>query len=337
MSRTKEIVTAVGTLACALGIGFVMQNTDTASQRYGASERPLVPEANRDTQPQVTLPVRPEQEQVTVIDVQDVRLTSALPNVAGVMSDPPEAQQTSKAVPAAPDPITIAKKACDITADASPAPAAQVALEVSAPCHNKARLTVHHNGMFFTERTDAEGQISLTVPALSEQAVYIVAFSDGEGAVAQTRVDDIADYNRVVLQWSGAAGFELHAREFGAEYGSEGHVWAGSADATLARLERGTGGYLTHHGRDDVGEPHSAEIYTFPATMSGRNGQIDLSVEAEITSTNCGLEIEAQTLERDASGVLRSKIVTLAVPGCDAVGDYLVLNNILDDMKVAAR
>jgi hypothetical protein len=272
--------------------------------------------------------------------VQDVRLTSALPTVADLMPDAPQFAHPVKAtdpVLPSPDMTPVAERSCDITAEASPAPAAQVLLDVSAPCHQTARVTVHHSGMFFTEKTDAAGTISLTIPALAEQAVYIVAFSDGEGAVAQTQVADIADYNRVVLQWSGAAGFELHAREFGAAYGSAGHVWAGSAVASLARLESGTGGYLTHHGREDVAEPHSVEIYTFPATMSGRNGQIDLSVEAEITPTNCGLEIEAQTLERDASGALRSKSLTLAVPGCDAVGDYLVLNNLFDDMKVAAR
>ena len=35
MVETREIVTAVGTLACAVGIGFFMQSGDDAQQRYG--------------------------------------------------------------------------------------------------------------------------------------------------------------------------------------------------------------------------------------------------------------------------------------------------------------
>ena len=71
--------------------------------------------------------------------------------------------------------------------------------------------------------------------------------------------------------------------------------------------------------------------------MSGRNGHIDLSIEAEINTRNCGLEIEAQALELTREDGLRTRNLTLAVPGCDAIGDYLVLNNVFEDMKVAAR
>ena len=35
MAWTKEILTAVGTLGCAVGIGFVMQNSASAELRYG--------------------------------------------------------------------------------------------------------------------------------------------------------------------------------------------------------------------------------------------------------------------------------------------------------------
>lgn len=353
MSRTKEIVTAMGTLACALGIGFVMQSTDTASQRYGASNREAAPTPLPETtSPQVSLPVRPEQEQVAVIDVQDVTLTSALPNVAALISSsvvPPEPVASEPLVPMTLEDImgseeepvvvedTVPDTSCEIVATAEATFAAQAILSVSAPCHRQERVTIHHNGMFFTVRTDEDGRTELTVPALSQDAAFIVAFNDGEGSVALSRHTDIADYNRVILQWAGPAGFQLHAREFGAEYGALGHVWHGAEGAPIARLSSGTGGYLTRHGLDDLAEPHIAEVYTFPAKMSGRNGQIDLSVEAEITAENCGLEIEAQTMERESTGRMRTRNLTLAVPGCDAAGDYLVLNNVLDDMKVAAR
>ena len=36
MARMKEIATAAGTLACALGIGYVMQSSDAATARYGS-------------------------------------------------------------------------------------------------------------------------------------------------------------------------------------------------------------------------------------------------------------------------------------------------------------
>jgi len=42
MVETREIVTAVGTLACAVGIGFFMQSGDHAQQRYGGTEEVVV-------------------------------------------------------------------------------------------------------------------------------------------------------------------------------------------------------------------------------------------------------------------------------------------------------
>ena len=42
MVETREIVTAVGTLACAVGIGFFMQSGDDAQQRYGGTEEVVV-------------------------------------------------------------------------------------------------------------------------------------------------------------------------------------------------------------------------------------------------------------------------------------------------------
>lgn len=342
MSRAKEIITAAGTLACALGIGFVMQSSETAAHRYGSTQG--TDGSSVETPVKIPAPVQsdvePDQQQVEFIEFQDITLTSALPQVAAAATTAVVAPELQPEPQPEPEPQTAAveTQSCDIIANARARSAAIVALDVVAPCHTFERVTVHHNGMFFTEQTDESGGLSLEVPSLAEKAVYIFAFSDGLGAVAQTETPDLAAFNRVVLQWRGQeAGFGLHAREFGAEYGVEGHVWRESKDTSMDRLIEGKGGHLLSLGNVKVVEPHIAEIYTFPADMSGRNGHVDLSVEAEVTARNCGLEIEAQTIERDGTGRLRTQNLTLAMPGCDTIGDYLVLNNVLEDMKVAAQ
>jgi hypothetical protein len=211
-----------------------------------------------------------------------------------------------------------------------------VTLTLDAPCAPNERLTVHHNGMMFTQITDSDGSVTISAPALAEQAVYILAFSNGDGAVAQTFVPDVAMYDRVALQWRGDAGFQLHAREFGADYGQAGHVWSGIAP-DVDGMASGQNGYITRIGDLQAPEPLVAEVYTFPSGMSSRSGTIDLSVEAEVTDINCGLEIEAQSLELTLGGKIKTRDLTLAVPACDAVGDFLVLNNLVPDLKVASN
>lgn len=80
-----------------------------------------------------------------------------------------------------------------------------------------------------------------------------------------------------------------------------------------------------------------AEVYTFPSAKSVQDGVVDLSVEAEVTNTNCGLEIEAQTLEMTSNGQMKAHDLTLAVPDCGAIGTFLVLNNLVSDLKVASN
>ena len=320
MKRTKEILTAVGTLACAVGIGFVMQNSEAAEQRYGRADE---------------LPVA---DNGALLEVEGIMLTSA--EFDGDIALPTTDARVIKAsapqslLPAPDSHNTAIAASCDITADARAVAAAMVKLSLDATCLPNERLTVHHNGMIFTETTDDKGHLGVTIPALAQEAVFILAFGNGDGAVAQTSVPELADYNRVVLQWKGATGFEIHAREFGADYGDEGHVWSG-APRDMAAAVTGEGGFLTRNGDTDVAEPLIAEVYSFPVAASPRSGDVALSVEAEVSEANCGIEIEAQALEVRGSDNITTQNLTLAVPECDAVGNFLVLNNLLQDLKVA--
>lgn len=333
MLRKKEIITAIGTLAIAAGIGFVMQSGETAKERYGAAGRPApdaaVPETVETGSAEVLLEVQ-QIELTSATDVSAVATPSTEPTVQRV-----SAPATLDLPPLEQDMAPLAEN-CEIVAAAKPLAGAMVSLSLNAPCAINERLTIHHNGMMFTESTGADGSLNIVAPALTEQAVFIMAFSNGDGAVAQTTVDDLYGYDRVALQWRGQAGFQLHAREFGADYGKAGHIWAG-VESDVGGMISGQNGFLMQLGDQDVAQPLVAEVYTFPTSMAGQDGTIDLSVEAEVTLQNCGLEIEAQSIEMTENGSLKTQDLTLAVPGCDAVGSFLVLNNLVTDLKVASN
>ena len=324
----KSVLTAASTLAIALGIGFVMQKGETAQLLYGNNTPPA--EAETETGE-------------SVLDVQAIELTAAddLPQaveapiipkqdlvvLASVPTPELALPEETDAMPAEPD--------CEISLDARPMKGAMVNLSLASPCQPNERLTVHHAGMMFTETTNENGGMNIVVPALQKEAVFIVAFAIGDGAVAQVEVDDLDAFDRTVLQWRGKNAFSLHAREFGADYGSDGHIWGG-ADRDLSGIASGDSGFMFQMGDVAAGEPLLAEVYTFPSSRSSKDGTIYLSVEAEVTDLNCGAEIEAQTLERQIDGSIKSQDLILSVPDCSAVGDFLVLNNLVSDLKVAA-
>lgn len=332
MLRNKEALTAVCTFACAMGIGFMMQNSDVAEQRYG-TPKPATPSVTAIDSDEGIV-------ESSVLDVKDIVLTSAsfVPNRADLATAAPAVQSTSTAVgPLLANVSTSdADKNCEIKAVTRPIAAAMVDLSLVAPCHPNALITVHHNGMVFSETTSDTGHLALQIPALTQEAVFIIAFSTGEGMVASTTVDELADFDRAVLQWKGPAGFEIHAREFGADYGSDGHRWT-QAPGDVAKAVAGESGVLTRHGNSTTADPLLAEIYTYPRHTNGQSGDVILTVEAAVTEANCGVEVEAQTLEIQPDGTVRSRSLILPVPSCDSVGSFLVLNNLLQNLKVAAN
>ena len=332
MLQTKQLLTVVAALSCAAGIGFVMQNSDTARAHYG------------DSKPET---VRMDAQQITgasagnaVLDVQEITLTSAefevevtVPQTdtqVAALNTPPEQLVEPEAIQPTPDP------ACEITASARPAAAAMVSVTMQASCLPNERITIHHNGMLFTETTSETGTLDLKLPALTRESVFVFAFANGDGAVAQTTVEDIAQYDRAVLQWKGDVGFQIHAREYGADYGTKGHVWT-EEPGDIASAVIGMGGVLTSHGDTSAADPLLAEVYTFPKSTNGQAGTVNLSVETEVTAANCGLEIEAQSLEVLPDGQIKTQNLILPVPDCEATGSFLVLNNLLQDLKVAGK
>jgi hypothetical protein len=120
----------------------------------------------------------------------------------------------------------------------------------------------------------------------------------------------------------------------GADYGESGHVWA-EAPQSVAKALQARGGYITELGNIDHPAARHAEIYSFPTGQIHKSGVVRLSVEAEVTANTCDKEIMAQALQSGVDGGVSIVDLTLSMPACDAIGDFLVLNNLLRDLKIA--
>ncbi|KUJ78092.1 hypothetical protein AVO45_09035 [Ruegeria marisrubri] len=314
MALFGNFVTIGGTLCCALSTGYLVQNGLAA---------PTDPDAVAERV--ASAPLRVADVEVAVLpELRNIALTSVTPREGGKA---PPAKTPTRVAPELPGPA--GRTDCKVAATATAAPMASVDLSVSAPCHGNQRVTVHHSGLSFTETTGPDGRLDVTIPALAENAVFVVALDDRHGAVASARVNDLGGYDRIALQWAGKAGFQIHALEFGASYGQAGHVWADPA-------ARGQG-TVTHLGKAGFPEAQVVEIYSFPSDAARRSGTIALSLEAEVTDDNCGREFSAQSFELRANLALRFRELSLKMPDCGATGEFLVLDNLLEDLKIAAR
>ncbi|WP_372886469.1 hypothetical protein [Shimia sp.] len=225
---------------------------------------------------------------------------------------------------------------CDSALIADASAAAMVRLSLSAPCQAGERVTFHHGGLKFTEIVGGNGRLDLVIPALGEQAVFVVTFANGEGVATRTEISSLSLYDRVAVQTTGDSGVQLHALEFDADYGSAGHVWRDQPRDVTA-VAHGSGGFLTRLGNPDAPEAAMAEVYTFPSRSSAGAGLVRISLEAEIGRNNCARDVSATTFELRQDGGLRVREVSLSVPDCDAAGEFLVLKNLMEDLTIAAN
>ena len=323
MSNRKEIVTAAGSLAIAIGIGYVMQSSEAAQKMYGtegAASAPAVASSFLPTS-QSGLALGLE---ATLASATTFSEDYSTPLLAGFE---PLAEGHTLRPRARP---SISKADCEVTATAQPTIGAMIHVKVLAPCLDGQNLTLHHSGMAFTETTDARGQLSMLVPALARHAVIVVEFENGDGTVLDADADDFPSYARTVLQWRGDTGLSLRALEFN---GTD-PVWSGAAQ-NLTGVTNGKNGLMVRLGSVNADAAWTADVYTFPVESSVKYGKIDLSIQAEVTQANCANDISGETLEIGHGGTILSRDVSLTMPSCDDVGEILVLNNLVSDLKVA--
>ena len=233
----------------------------------------------------------------------------------------------------APTPSFLASS-CEASFAATAKPGAMVDIMLTAPCNPNERIIIRHAGLEFSDITDQNGAHFVSVPVMNTYDAISVTFANGSSVEAMAAVPSPERFDRVAISWQGGAMMHIHALEYGAEFGSTGHVWAGSPGNSNLTGPADVG-FLTTLGNPNVVRPMMAEVYSFPAGRAGDDGAIRLSVEAEVSDATCGEEIIGQTHQMSGDGVVNNTQIALTIPDCDNIGGFLVLKNLLQDLKIA--
>lgn len=315
----------------AFAIGYTIQNSD---------ENTIFSTSAEDSSPELVDPLTvqhtsaPAGKQVVLPFAPSATLADVQPHGAFV------APSTRMKDSLEPNPIADSKTysaygvPCSMQLTTTASAAAMISIKLSASCEPNQHFVLQQGDLKVSGKTSVVGLAKIKMPALSDTATITVHFDDGQTASSEVEVADFNDYDRVALQWKGRSGLAIHALEFGADYGQAGHVWK-ETPRTIEHAESAFGGFMTRLDLVDSADALHAEIYSFPSATAHRDGAIRLSVEAEITEFNCGTKVSAQTLQSKALTGVEVVDLMLLMPDCDAVGDFLVLNNLLRDLKIA--
>lgn len=222
---------------------------------------------------------------------------------------------------------------CAATLRTTAIPGGMIYAALDAPC-DEGRVTLSHAGLDIDMTVPPGGRLAVSLPVLDPAQPLEARLPGGRVLRSAISASGSADFAHVVLQWQGPAGMGLHALEFGDARGGGGHVWAGAPRDVLTAM-RGEGGFLTRLG--DAAPGSAAEVYTYPVGEIAPDGEVALSVEAIVTAENCGRDLSGKVLRRSIAGRIEAIDLAVAMPDCSAIGDILVLKNILQDMKIAAN
>lgn len=320
MKSGRRLIRVTAVIAVALGAGHVAQSGAGTGATRAAS---LVPQSLPQTAPEKVTPVaarfEPTLPAPTGAEAAMPALPAALP--------PPQIAPTPTL--ARPETAELAPECTPLLA-LSPRPGAVIDLLLSAPCRPEERVVLRHAGLAVTYRTNAAGALFASIPALEAAAEVSVLFAGGETVETRIVLPEAAEHRRFGVQWMGPQTFGVNAFENGADYGEAGHVSSARPQTPGADLLP-VGGFLSVLGDATVETPMLAEIYTYPAGLT----DVPVVIEAAVTEASCGREMLGDVVTADR-GAVRLSDLSITVPGCDAVGDYLVLKNLVPDLKLAA-
>jgi hypothetical protein len=206
--------------------------------------------------------------------------------------------------------------ACDRPAEVglSHLPPALLLLTVTAPCRADEPVRVTHGALAFAGVLDAKGRFHATVPALADPAELSVSVGDDVPVTARHPVPDMAGVTRLALSTRGAPGLHL-AADLPAGAALPARRIDGQAPGLPSLAQ---GGFLTRLGDPALPGARLAEVLTLSAPST-------LSLVAEVTADTCGRDLLA-TLAFAAPGQSAATgAISLSLPGCDAVGERLVV------------
>ncbi len=268
---------------------------------------------------------------VQLVASTDLQEPQAVSLVASTHSQITQATDTAPALPTAADPLPEVVDAveCAPRMHLALTAGAMVAVTLSAPCDGTARVVLRHAGLAVTQHLRPDGSLAVRVPAMEGPARFEVNFADGRRVMASLDVPELSHMKRFAVQWLGISGFVVHGVENGAQFGQAGDVSPSQPGMIPQSVG---GGWLSLLGDAGVEGPLLAQVYTYPTDGTAA----EIVVEAPVTAQSCGKEMLGQTLNSAAGTSLITEL-TVAMPDCSAVGEFLVLKNLAQDMKVASR
>ncbi len=150
---------------------------------------------------------------------------------------------------------------------------------VNSPCRAGEPVEVEHAGLRFGGTFDLAGNAEIVIPVMDGNQDAAVILDDGNREPVDLAFNwrEIELTLRVAVTWSAPIDLNLHAFEYAASYGAEGHVWQ-EQPRGFRMVRQAGGGFLSNFPATKA-DGESVEVYTFWANSRARRGTARIALE----------------------------------------------------------
>lgn len=214
---------------------------------------------------------------------------------------------------------------------------------VASPCHGATAAELSYSDIRLGVALDRYGNGAIEVMGFERVSRARLVFNDGQALDFDIPFSGLDRIDRVAIVWDEPIALEIHALEFGARQGSEGHVHPGNPRSFRDVRRRGGGFVNAYAPVDGVGQ--SVQVYSYWLRRGGRIGAVDLFIDftsrrVDRMAETCGQgsfaapRLTVLRAERGEMGRATQK--RLAAAPCDMPSSRLI-DGAVDDIIVSYR
>lgn len=272
----------------------------------------------------------------------EIRIAAVQTEDAGSTRDRAQAEEAAQLPPS---PAAIGPADCTPSLSTRPGQGGMVRIGVAADCYASRTFVLLHAGLEFGGRFSADGVAEMEIPVLEIAPEISARFDDGVIATAPLNVDlrSVEQTHRVAIAWTAPVNLDLHAFEYSAGFGADGHVWEQNP-REFRDVRRPGGGFHSSFPATAV-NGQSIEVYTFWANRRTQPGfmriVVDHASRGEVANGEfCGqgpLADPGYTVVRAERGAITDRALSGFTPAnCgQSIGvDVRYSNNALADLKI---
>ncbi len=173
----------------------------------------------------------------------------------------------------------------------TPLPAGQSKISINARCWKRQTINIEYAGIKIEQQLNDDGNLNYILDCFAgDKAPVTFYFDDNLKVTRKPVAHDLDTITKVAVIWKGSANLDLHAFEYMATAGKDGHVWESNPSsfkkAKYKTRQTGQGHGFISSSENFGSRKQKIEVYTFVNAKNQKHGVVQLALDYKLRGNN---------------------------------------------------